>query len=464
LNRITPTTGRTLLFCPRRLRGSFKGKESQHVNIEDHHDERLTVTPDGEKPKRRISLTHWILIGMALGVVIGVLFPDFAVALRPYGRMFITMIKAIIAPLVFSTLVVGIAGAGTMKTVGRIGLKSIVYFEVATTIALFIGLGAANIAQPGAGITLTGQHDAAFPGMDPKEMVAQEQSLGQIIQHLFTHSIIDSMARGDVLQIVVFTLIFSAGVLAAGERAKPIIDLCQALAEVMFKFTSYIMYFAPFGVGCAIAAAVGQHGLHILISLGKLVGTLYGALLIFILAGQMPFMLLIKIPILRFFQAIKDPLIIAFSTTSSEAALPKAMIAMEKMGVPRHIVGFVMPTGYSFNLVGTALYLSLTSLFVAQAAGVNLTLTQQITMMLTLMITSKGVAGVPRAALVILAGTLASFNLPLEALLIMLGVDEIMDMARSTANVFGNCLATAVVARWEGVLDDSKARGPLTDE
>jgi proton glutamate symport protein len=421
-------------------------------------------TAEVKKSRRHISLTHWILIGMVLGVAVGVMFPEFAVALRPYGRMFITMIRAIIAPLVFSTLVVGIAGAGTMKTVGRIGLKSIIYFEAATTIALIIGLGAANLVQPGAGITLTGGHDAAFPGMDPKDMAAQEQSFGQIIQHLFTHSIIDSMARGDVLQIVVFTIIFSAGILAIKEKAKPIIDLCQALAEVMFKFTGYIMYFAPFGVGCAIAAAVGQHGLHILISLGKLVITLYGALVIFIVAGQVPFMLLIRMPVLRFFQAIKDPLILAFSTTSSEAALPKAMIAMEKMGVPRHIVGFVMPTGYSFNLVGTTLYLSLTSLFVAQAAGVHLTLSAQITMMLTLMITSKGVAGVPRAALVILAGTLASFNLPLEALLIMLGVDEIMDMARSTANVFGNCLATAVVARWEGVLDDTKAREAVLDE
>jgi len=416
--------------------------------------------------KKGISLTTWIFIGMILGVLVGALFPHFGVALRPYGRMFITMIKAIIAPLVFATLVVGIAGAGNMKTVGRIGLKAIIYFEIATTFALFIGLGAGNLVQPGHGITLNQQSSEAqkIPGMDFKEMATHQQSIGETIQHLFTPSIVDSMARGDVLQIVVFTLIFSAGVIAVGKRAKPVIDVCDALAEVMFKFTSYIMYFAPFGVGAAIAAAVGEHGLGVLIHLGKLVLTLYLALTVFIIAVLIPVALIIRLPILKFIQAIKEPVLLAFSTTSSEAALPKAMIAMERIGVPRHIVGFVMPTGYSFNLDGTTLYLSLATLFVAQAAGVHLSFFHQITMLLTLMITSKGVAGVPRASLVILAGTLASFGLPLEALLIILGVDEIMDMARTSVNVLGNCLATCVVARWEGVFDDSRAAQTICED
>jgi proton glutamate symport protein len=413
--------------------------------------------------KKGISLTTWIFIGMVLGVLVGALFPSFGVALRPYGRMFITMIKAIIAPLVFATLVVGIAGAGNMKTVGRIGLKAIIYFELATTFALLIGLGAGNLVQPGHGIMLTQQSGEAqkIPGMDFKEMATHQQSPGEIVQHLFTSSIVDSAARGDVLQIVVFTLIFSAGVIAVGKRAKPIIDFCDALAEVMFKFTSYIMYFAPFGVGAAIAAAVGEHGLGVLIHLGRLVLTLYLSLTVFILLVLVPVALIIRLPIRKFIQAIKEPVLIAFSTTSSEAALPKAMIAMERIGVPRHIVGFVMPTGYSFNLDGTTLYLSLATLFVAQAAGVHLTFVQQITMLITLMITSKGVAGVPRASLVILAGTLSSFGLPLEALLIILGVDEIMDMARTSLNVIGNCVATCVVARWEGVFDDTRAAQPI---
>ncbi|MDQ7825726.1 MAG: cation:dicarboxylase symporter family transporter [Candidatus Eremiobacteraeota bacterium] len=415
---------------------------------EEHHE---------DQKKGHHKLTTWIFVGMILGVIVGLCFPKLGVALRPYGRMFITMIKAIIAPLVFSTLVVGITGAGNMKTVGRIGLKAIIYFEIATTFALIIGLAMGNLVQPGAGITLKPQEATAIPGMNLHEMEGQKQSLGEIIQHLFTPSIVESMARGDVLQIVIFTLIFSAGVLAVKEKARPIIDLCSALAEVMFKFTSFIMYFAPFGVGCAIAAAVGEHGPAILISLGKLVLTLYGSLAVFLLCVLLPVALLIRIPIKRFISAVEEPVVLAFSTTSSEAALPKAMIAMERFGVPKHIVGFVMPTGYSFNLDGTTLYLSLAALFVAQAAGHPMTLPQQIIMLLTLMITSKGVAGVPRASLVILAGTLHSFNLPVEAILIILGADEIMDMARTSVNVLGNCLATVVVARWEKNFDDRKA-------
>lgn len=412
---------------------------------------------------RNPSLTSWIFIGMALGVLIGFLWPSFGVALRPYGRLFITMIRAIIAPLVFATLVVGIAGTGNMKSVGRIGLKALIYFEIVTTFALFIGLFAVNLVKPGAGISITPGSGAKFPGINPTELAGQKQTLGEIIQHLFTPSIVESMARGDVLQIVIFTVIFAAGVIAIGQKGKPIIQLCESLSEVMFKFTGTIMKFAPIGVGAAIAAAVGEHGLSVLLNLGKLILTLYGALGLLILLVFLPVALLIRLPIRRFIQSIKEPVLIAFSTTSSEAALPKAMEAMQKLGVPRSIVGFVMPTGYSFNLDGTTLYLSLASIFVAQAAGVQMSLSAQLLMVLSLMITSKGVAGVPRASLVILAGTLASFNLPVEALLIILGVDEVMDMARSATNVIGNCLATVVVWRWEEISKQPASETPLPE-
>ena len=403
--------------------------------------------------KKSHSLTKWIIFGLILGGIIGVLFPKFAIELRPYGRMFIVMIKAIIAPLVFSTLVVGIAGAGNMKTVGRIGLKAIIYFEIITTIALIIGLCAGNLFKPGAGIHLnpTSGDLNAIPGFDLNSASNTNLSLGHTIQHLFTHSIVDSMAKGDILQIVIFTVIFAAGCVAVGEKAKPVVTLCEGVAAVMFKFTSYIMYFAPFGVGAAMAAAIGEHGLGVVISLGKLTLSLYGALFVFLFVCQVPILLALKVNVIKFWNAIKDPVILAFSTTSSEAALPKAMDAMEKFGSPKHIVSFVMPTGYSFNLDGTTLYLTLASLFIAQAAGIDMPFHTQIVMLLTLMITSKGVAGVPRASLVVLAGTLSAFNLPVEALLIILGIDEILDMGRSATNVIGNCVATVVVAKWEKV-------------
>lgn len=397
-----------------------------------------------------ISLTAWIFICMILGVLVGSFWPSVGIALAPYGKLFITMIKVIIAPLIFSTLVVGIAGTGSMKTVGRIGFKALVYFEIATTIALVIGLTVVNLLKPGDGINLTPAAGVAGAAVNPAELASHQQSFSDIIQHLFTPSIVDSMARGDVLQIVIFTIIFAAALLAVGEKGKPILRFCESLSEVMFQFTGYVMKFAPIGVGAAIAAVVGEHGLSVLVNLSKLIGSLYLALGIFIGIVLIPAALLIRLPLKRFFNAVKEPALLAFSTTSSEAALPKAMQAMEEIGVPRSIVGFVMPTGYSFNLDGTTLYLAMASMFVAQAAGVHMSLSQQIIMMLTLMITSKGVAAVPRASLVILAGTLASFHLPVEGVLVILGVDSVMDMARTATNVMGNCMATAVVARWEG--------------
>lgn len=388
-------------------------------------------------------LTTQIFIGLVAGVLVGWLAPSVGVALAPGGEIFLRLIKTIIAPLVFATLVVGIAGAGNLHAVGRLGFKSLVYFEVVTTFALLVGLVMVNLMQPGAGIHLD---QAGASGAS--DLVSRQPPAGDLITHIFPTSIIDAMARGDVLQIVVFTTLFAAAVSAA--RAKMIVELCQSLSEVMFKYTGYVMKLAPFGVSAAMAATVGHHGLAVLLSLGKLIGALYLALAVFVLGVLLPVALLARVPIKQFLAAVREPVLLAFSTTSSEAALPKALQAMESIGVPRRVVSFVLPVGYTFNLDGTTLYLSLASIFVAQAAGIQLSLQTQILMMLTLMLTSKGVAAVPRASLVILAGTLATFNLPLAGIALILGVDTVMDMARTSINVLGNCLASVVLARWEG--------------
>jgi proton glutamate symport protein len=390
------------------------------------------------------SLTQWIFIGMGVGLLWGWLFPDVAVDLRPLSTIFLRLIKSIIAPLIFATLVVGIAGHGNLKQVGRMGIKSIIYFEIVTTLALIIGLVAVNLTKPGVGVELQSAAAAA-------DFVAKKQSISEIITHIFPQSFIQAAAEGEVLQIVVFTLIFSfALALVPIEKRQVIITFCDSLAETMFKFTGIVMKYAPIGVGAAIAVTVGHKGLGVLWNLGLMILTMYGALIVFIVFVLGGVMLFFKIPLKQFYRAVKEPAMIAFSTTSSEAALPKAMQAMEAMGVPRRIVSFVIPTGYSFNLDGSTLYLSLASIFVAQAAGIDLSIEQQLLMMLTLMLTTKGVAGVPRASLVILAGTCASFNLPLEGVAVILGVDEIMDMGRTMVNVVGNCLASVVVAKWEG--------------
>lgn len=407
-------------------------------------------------------LTLQIFIGLVAGILLGWLAPEAGKAVKPLADVFLHLVKSIIAPLVFATLVVGIAGHSSMKTVGRLGLKAIIYFEIATTFALVIGLLAANIFQPGAGINLAATTSAAAGTTDPSQLAAKQPTIAEIIVHTFPASVIDSMARGDVLQIVVFSIIFAAAVSAA--KADVILKFCDSLAEVMFKYTGIVMKFAPIGVAAAMAATVGQHGIAVLASLGKLIGTLYLALFVFITCVLLPIALLAKVPLKKFFNAVKEPVVLAFSTTSSEAALPKALLAMESIGVPRNIVSFVLPLGYTFNLDGTTLYLSLAAPFVAQAAGVQLSLEQQVMMMLTLMLTSKGVAAVPRASLVILAGTLASFNLPLAGVALILGVDTVMDMARTAVNVLGNCLASVVLARWEGVFGSNlQADGTLAE-
>lgn len=392
----------------------------------------------------RKSLTTWILLSMVIGVEIGLNFPKFAPNLQVLSKIFLSLVKTIIAPILFSTLVVGIAGHSNLKQVGRMGWKSIVYFEVVTTIALVIGIFAINFSKAGEGILLPEGFNQELPEV-------KAQSWQDVILHVFPENFVKSIYHGDVLPIVVFSVIFGiAMALLSEQKKKPMLDFSESLAETMFKFTNIIMYFAPFGVGAAIAVTVGHLGIDILTSLLKLLLTLYAALTVFILAVLVPIALILKVPIKKFFQAISEPVSIAFATTSSESALPKAMENMEKLGVPRKIVSFVLPTGYTFNLDGTTLYLSLASIFVAQAAGIPLTLGEQFVMGLTLMLTSKGVAGVPRASLVILLGTVASFGLPLWPVMAILGIDELMDMARTSVNVTGNCLATVVIAKWEG--------------
>ncbi len=392
----------------------------------------------------RKSLTAWILVCMVLGAELGHDWPAQAVKLRVLSLIFLKLIKTIIAPLLFGTLVVGIAGHADLKKVGRMGIKALVYFEVVTTLALFIGLAAINISRAGVGVKLP-------PGAPQEKLTAVKQTAQDVILHIFPENFAKSVVDGEVLQIVVFSIVFAIALaMLSEEKRRPMLAFAESLAETMFKFTNLVMLFAPIGVGAAIAYTVGHMGLGILVNLVQLLATLYAALTVFLLLVLLPVAKLARVPVRRFIKAIAEPVSIAFATTSSEAALPRAMEAMEALGVPRKIVAFVMPTGYSFNLDGTTLYLSLASVFVAQAAGIHMGFGQQLIMVFTLMLTSKGVAGVPRASLVILLGTAASFNLPVEPIFIILGIDELMDMARTSVNVIGNCLATVVIAQWEG--------------
>lgn len=393
---------------------------------------------------RKKSLTTWILISMVIGVEIGLNFPEFSQHLRLLSQIFLRLIKTIIAPILFATLVVGIAGHSNLKQVGRMGWKSILYFEVVTTLALIIGVLAINLSKAGVGITLPAGFDQELPEAKP-------QTWDETILHVFPENFIKSIYHGDVLPIVIFSILFGISLAMLPEpRKRTVLDFTEGLAETMFKFTNIIMHFAPFGVGAAIAVTVGHLGIDILLYLVKLLLTLYGALIVFLTLVLVPVALFFKVPIRKFIKAISEPVSIAFATTSSESALPKAMENMERLGVPRKIVSFVLPTGYTFNLDGSTLYLALASIFVAQAANIHLSVGEQVLMVFTLMLTSKGVAGVPRATLVILLGTAASFGLPIWPIMAILGIDELMDMARTSVNVIGNCLATVVIAKWEG--------------
>jgi len=397
--------------------------------------------------KKGLTLTHWILISMVIGILVGTFAPDIGKELKPISNIFLRMIKSLIVPLLFSTLVIGIAGHGDdMKKVGRLALRSIIYFEVVTTLALAVGLIAVNWIKPGQGITLEGA--SAEMG---EQFASKKVTLGGVLEHTVPQSFFEAAAANEVLQVVFFAILFAVALARVkGEPKKIMLSVLESLSEVMFKFVGIVMAFAPFGIGAAIAVTVANSGLGVLKNLGVLVLTLYGALIVFILLVLIPIIFIFRIPLKQFIQTVREPALIAFSTASSEAALPQAMQAMEKFGVPRRIVAFVMPTGYSFNLDGSTLYLALASIFVAQAGGIDMPLSQQLIMMLTLMLTSKGVAAVPRASLVILSGALSSFGLPLQGVAVILGVDALMDMARTSVNLVGNCLATAVMARWEG--------------
>jgi proton glutamate symport protein len=397
---------------------------------------------------RSLSLTQWIVVAMVAGTLLGWLAPAVGVALKPLSTVFLRMIKSLIVPLIFSTLVIGIAGHGDdMKRVGRLALRAIIYFEIVTTLALAVGLAAVNLARPGDGVALAGSAQAG------SEFASRKVTLSGVLEHVVPQSFFEAAANNEVLQVVFFAILF--GVALARVRGRPketMLAVSEAVSEVMFKLTGIVMAFAPIGIGAAIAVTIGQSGLGVLVNLGKLVLTLYVALVVFIVAVLVPVAVLARVPVQRFVAAVKEPALIAFSTASSEAALPRAMQAMEAIGVPRRIVAFVIPTGYSFNLDGSTLYLAVASVFVAQAANVDLSIGQQLLMMLTLMLTSKGVAAVPRASLVILSGALATFGLPLQGVAVILGVDALMDMARTSVNLVGNCLATVVMARWEGEL------------
>jgi proton glutamate symport protein len=401
---------------------------------------------------RRLSLTHWIFLGMFVGILVGWadnVMPDrdFTPYLKPLSTIFLRMIKSIVAPLIFGTLVVGIAGHGDdLKRIGRLAIKSLAYFWVMTFVALVIGLMAGNLVRPGDGVTLPPPDPGAPAG--PGAM-----TFGSFLEHIVPASFFEAAAKNEVLQVVFWSVLFAIALTRVTGRPKEaMLGFAEGVAEVMFKFVAIIMRYAPIGIGAAMAVTVGHSGIDVVVNLGKLVLTLYGALVVFVLVALVPAALIARIPIRAFARQVKDPAVIAFTTTSSDAALPIAMQRMIEFGVPRRIVAFVIPTGYSFNLDGSTLYLGVASLFVAQAAGIHLSVGQQLLMMLTLLVTSKGVAGVPRASLVVLAGTLSSFGLPLEGVAVILGVDELMDMARTSVNVVGNCLAAAVVGRWEGEL------------
>ncbi len=393
---------------------------------------------------KRSNLTIWIFTSMFIGAEIGLYFPEIAVHLKMLGKIFLRCIKTIIAPLLFGTLVVGIAGHSDLKQVGRMGLKALLYFELVTTVALFIGLAVVNITKPGVGVIkpLT-LHEEVIP--------VSEKTWQDHIIEIFPENFVKSVSDGLILQVVVFSILFGIGLaMVDKEKRKPMILFCESLSEVMFKFTNIVMLFAPFAVGGAIAYTVSTMGMDIFLPLAKLVGSLYLGLFIFVFGVLLPIALLVKVPIMKFAKAISEPVSIAFATASSESALPRAMEEMERIGVPPKIVGFVLPTGYSFNLDGTTLYLSLASVFVAQVAGMELTIGQQIIICLTLMLTSKGVAGVARASIVILAATVSQFNMPMWPVYLIMAVDVLMDMGRTAVNVIGNCLATIVIAKWEG--------------
>lgn len=402
-------------------------------------------------------LTLLIFISLILGIFVGWLFPEVGKRMHVLATIFLNMIKMIIAPLLFAVLVTGIAGHGNVKSLGRLGVKTIVYFEIVTTIALFIGLFCGHIFQPGKGFN-SHISNSMLQAANQMAQTNVHNSLSDMITHIFPTSVVQAMASGDLLQIVVFALFFAVSICAIGQKAKPVLDFLTSLSDIMFKFTEFVMYFAPLGVFGAISYTIAQNGMGIMVNYAKIIFSLYFALAVFVSIVLLIACRIVGISFYSLIKAIREPALLAFSTATSEAALPKAMRIMEDFGVPKNIVGFVMPTGYTFNLDGSTLYLSLAVLFSTQIIGVNLTLEQQIVMMLALMLTSKGIAGVPRVSLVVLAGTLSSFGYSLLGVAILLGIDQILDMGRTTVNLIGNCVATVVIARWENEFNYTKMK------
>lgn len=414
---------------------------------------------------KKFNLTTFIFIALIAGILVGWLCPEFAIKTAPLAKIFLNMIKMIIAPLLFSTLVVGIAGHGDVKSLGKIGLKTLIYFEIVTTFALIIGLAMGNIVKPGVGmenVVSASAHD--LQAAQHMATINPNNSLSGMIIGMFPTSVVKAMADGNLLQIVIFSLFFAVAICAVGKSAKPVLDVLNATAKVMFKFTEYVMYFAPFGIFGAVASAIGINGISVLKSYGKVIFCLYTALAIFVFFVLHFVCHLVKVPFFKLMSAIKDQILLAFTTTSSEAALPKSMEILEKFGVPRNIVSFVMPTGYTFNLDGSTLGVSVAVLFSTQLVGIDLNIEQQLAMMLALMFASKGIAGVPRVSLIVLAGTLTTFNYPIIGVAILLGIDHILDMGRTTINLIGNCVATVVIARWEGQFDDDKMQKYISKE
>ena len=397
-----------------------------------------------------MGISTQIFIALILGIVFGYVFPNYGVALKPVGDMFIRMIKMIVVPLVFSSLIMGIAGTGDFKKLGRLGAKSIIWFEIATTLALFVGLAVVNILQPGVGVNVDAADASAVTTAAKKSV-----DMMQMVVNIVPTNVVDAASRGDMLQIILFSTFFGVAAAAIGPVGKPVVDLSKSVAEIMFKVTWYVMKLAPIGVFALIAFTVGKFGLGMLIPLAKLIGSLYFALILFVALLLTGASIVFRVNFFHLFRAIKEPVMIAFSTAASEAALPIAMEKLEKFGVPKHIVTFVLPTGYTFNLDGSTLYSALAVVFIAQVYGIPFDLSQQLIMVLTLMLSTKGIAAVPGASLIVIAGTAAAFGLPVEGIAIILGVDRILDMARTACNVVGNCVAAVVVARWENELPDS---------
>ena len=396
---------------------------------------------------RRSSITFWIFFAMFAGLEIGLDQPQFAIHLRFLSDIFLRLIKVIVAPLILGTLITGIAGHADLKKVGRIGLRSLIYFEVVTTIALFIGVGAINLSRAGVGLVLP-----AITAMELPQAAAPPK-WDEFLVHSFPENIVKSVSENQILQVAVFAVLFGIALMRVPDRLRqPVLSFAESLTQTMFKFTNIVMYFAPIGVGAAIAYTVGHMGTAVLLPLAKLLLTAYGALIVFLGGVLLPIAIAARLPLGRLIRHIAEPATIAFATSTSEAALPRAMENMEAFGVPRQIVAFVIPAGYSFNLDGSTLYLALASIFVAQAAGLHMSWREQFLMVFVLMLTSKGIAGVPRATLVVLMATASMFHLPSEPIFIILGVDALIDMVRTSVNVIGNCLASAVIARWEGEL------------